>query len=60
MGIEIGAQLDALWRALFLGAAFALLSEQLHAELKGASGQKKARIAFDPDMQLIGMEIKKK
>ena len=25
MGIEIGAQLDALWRALFLGAAFALL-----------------------------------
>lgn len=23
MGIEIGAQLDALWRSLFLGAAFA-------------------------------------
>ena len=31
MGIEIGAQLDALWRALFLGAAFALLYDGLRA-----------------------------
>ena len=29
MGIEIGAQLDALWRSLFLGAAFALLYDCL-------------------------------
>ena len=31
MGIEIGAQLDALWRSLFLGAAFALLYDGLRA-----------------------------
>ena len=31
MGIEIGPQLDALWRALFLGAAFALLYDGLRA-----------------------------
>ena len=30
MGIEIGAQLDALWRSLFLGAAFALLLSLIH------------------------------
>jgi len=31
MGIEIDAQLDALWRSLFLGAAFALLYDGLRA-----------------------------
>ena len=31
MGIEIGAQLDALWRSLFLGAALALLYDGLRA-----------------------------